>query len=154
MKKSILILAILIMAVIVNAQKIPANSVPEQVLKTTYRNFPELIHDKDIPVKWEKNGRNYKASLYTETVTPASIELDSLGTLLRVERRVSVNTLPLKAREYLKSQYNKTEMEISEVDMITIPGKNSYRTKLIVKPVYMFDGKGELINPENETKSK
>lgn len=146
--------AILIMAVIVSAQEIPAKSVPAQVQESIKNVFPELIHATNAPIKWERKGLNYKASLYAGTINPAFIELDSLGHVLMVERRVSANTLPLKAREYLKSQYNNTEMEISEVFMITTSGKSSYRTKLIVKPIYMFDSKGELINPGNETKSK
>ena len=148
MKKSILIVAILIMAVIVSAQEIPAKSVPAQVQGAIKNVFPELISGQ-IPVKWERDGINYKASIYISTPSAAFIVLDSLAHVLLVERRVSPGSLPPKAVEYLKSQYHQIEMEISEVYMVTTKDKNSYRTKLIVKPVYLFDSKGELIKPGN-----
>jgi hypothetical protein len=154
MKKSILLIAVLLAAAIVHSQEIPAKSVPKQVQEAIKNVFPELIHATNAPIKWKRNGLNYKASLYASTPNPASIELDSLGHVLMVERRVGPESLAPKAKEFLKSQYKGTEMEISEVYMITTKGKNSFRTKLIVKPVYIFDSKGEIITPGNETKSK
>jgi hypothetical protein len=158
MKKSILIAAILVMALFVRAQQIPAKSVPAPVMESIKSSFPELTHMPNAPVKWTKAGHTYKASLYEGSANPAKIEIDSLGAVLMVERRVSNEEVPAKAMEYLKSLYKDTDVEIAEVYKISAKGHSTYRTKVIVKPVYIFDSKGQLVTPgagqKTEPKSK
>jgi hypothetical protein len=136
----------------VRAQEIPAKSVPAPVMESIKNVFPELQHAQNAPVKWSRSGLNFKASLYEGTPNPAKIELDSLGHVLMVERKVSASSMPAKALEYLKAQYKDTDMEISEVYMITAKNHSTYRAKLTVKPVYVFDSKGQLVTPVTEQK--
>lgn len=151
MKKLIVLSALLLAATIMYAQEIPAKSVPLKIQDKVKDVFPEVRSGK-YPLKWEKEGSCYKAIIYASLPSQACAVIDTLLNIVRVEKKVGPESVPPKAMEYLKSQYKDMNMEITEVYMISTKKEIYYRTKLIVKPVYIFDSKGEQV-PLKDAKS-
>jgi hypothetical protein len=147
MKKSISFIILLLAAVIMYAQEIPAKSVPVKIQGKVKDVFPEVATGK-FPVKWEKDGANFKATVHEGSTFPAFMVIDTMLNIVLVEKKVGVESLKPKAMEYLKSKYK--DMEISEVYQISTKKYVVFRAKLIVKPVYVFDNDGQVVNPTDD----
>jgi hypothetical protein len=146
MKKSILLIALLISTSFIYAQQIPVKDVPLNVQEQVKGPFPEVKSGK-YPVKWEKVGPNYKATLFATSSTPAICLIDTLANLIRVEHSVAFENVNPKAKEILKAKYK--DFEITETYQIMTKTYVVYRVKLIVKPVYVFDNDGQVVDPKD-----
>jgi hypothetical protein len=147
MKKSIMLIALLLAAAVIYAQEIPAKSVPLKVQAKVKDVFPEVATGK-FPVKWEKDGANFKARVHEGSSFPALMVIDTMLNIVLVEKKVGVESLKPKALEFLKSKYK--DYEISEVYQVSTKKYVVYRAKIIVKPVYIFDTDGQVVNPTDE----
>ena len=82
MRKLILIFAFGLIGACGFSQALKADQVPQLIKNRVQFKFPQTL---DVPVSWSKVNGEYKASL-TIMDAPASIVLDTLGKIKRIEQ--------------------------------------------------------------------
>ena len=107
------------------AQKSDTITVPQVVKNRMIANFPQTI---DVPVKWEREGVNYKGTLIVMQ-KPATMVIDPTGKMLWIEYRQTEEYLPSAVVDSLKKRF--LDVSIKDVyKMINEKGKVSYRTTI------------------------
>jgi hypothetical protein len=139
MKKIILILAFGLFGVYGFSQTIKAEQVPQLIKDRVQFKFPQAM---DVPVAWSMAGGEYQAKL-TIMDAPATIVVDTLGTIKRVERRINESYMPDKAKAYMKSLDPKYEV-VSAVQITDEKEQIIYKTVVRIRTDITFDGNGNV----------
>jgi hypothetical protein len=122
------------------SQKVATDKVPSYIKECLQRQFPQTL---DIPVAWEREKGNYKASI-TIMDTPAFMVIDTLGKTVRIERRIHETYLPKKAKDQLKS-LDPNYQVVSVMQITDNKAKVTYKTVAKITNYFTFDGNGALI---------
>jgi hypothetical protein len=122
------------------SQDISESQVPQDALDRLHHVFPQSV---DLPVKWSKENKDYKATL-TIMDTPAILVVDSTGRQKRLERRINDIYLPDAAKSYMKKmdpgyQVINVMKVVDEKDVV------SYKTAVKIITNINFDEKGKVI---------
>jgi hypothetical protein len=142
MKRIVFFIFIFLAFIRVNAQEIKSSAVPERVIGRMLFTFPNVNDDK-IPVKWEKEGYNYKATISYKG-GPAIIVIDTLAKAHYIERWIPNEQLPSKTVDALKAQY--PDCTISRATKITDQNnKDVYKVSIVIKPVITLDPDGKIL---------
>jgi hypothetical protein len=139
MKKVILILAFGLIGVFGFSQALNPDQVPQLIKNRVQFKFPQAM---DVPVTWSKENGVYKAKL-TIMDAPATIVVDTLGAIKRIERRINESYMPDKAKAYLKSLDPKYEV-VSVIQITDEMEKIIYKSIVRIKTDITFDGKGNV----------
>jgi hypothetical protein len=140
MKRLLVYISFIVLTVPAFSQDISESQVPQACLDRLHHVFPQSV---DLPVKWAKEKKDYKATL-TIMDTPAIIVIDSTGRQKRLERRINDIYLPDAAKTYMKKMdpgyqvVNVTKI-VDENDVVT------YKTAVKIITNVNFDEKGKVI---------
>jgi hypothetical protein len=142
MRKAILILVLGFGFMQGYSQEIKETVVPEKCKQTVKNIFPQLLSGK-VGLKWEKKGKNYKASLTAGSIS--CVLMDSVAKIIYIEEQINSRDISPKAMESLKQQY--PDMEITDFYRITDGKSNiTYRASILCKPI--LNDSYEVIKPK------
>lgn len=141
MRKIIVIIAFVFIGSFGYAQQLKPEQVPQNCKDRVTVMFPQTM---DIPVSWTKEKGNYKAAI-TIMDAPAFMVIDSLGTILRIERRIHETYLPKKAKDKLKSLDPNYQI-VNILQITDDKQKVTYKTVAKISTNFTFDTDGTLLN--------
>lgn len=140
MKKLLIILGAMLFSAALYSQEISESQVPQDVLDRLHHVFPQSV---DLPVKWVREKKDYKASL-TIMDTPAILVIDSTGRQKRLERRINDIYLPDAAKSYMK----KMDPGYQVINVMKVVDENeavTYKAAVKIITNLNFDEKGKVI---------
>jgi len=139
MKKVVFAIALVLIVNFGYSQELKPEMVPQNVLDRFHHTFPQSV---DLPVKWVKEKRDFKATL-TIMDAPAIMVIDSLGKTIRIERKINEIYLPQNAKDYLK-KLDPNYQVINVTKIVDDKEKAIYKTTAKIKTNFTFDDTGKV----------
>ncbi|MEI7726351.1 MAG: hypothetical protein WCK09_14680 [Bacteroidota bacterium] len=157
MKLFVFLLCLGLISTMGYSQTLKSSQIPYMVKGKFMFTFPQTQDSVQFPVKWERDGVNYKASFQLYDAN-AYVILDSLGKTKKVVRRISTDNLPPKAMEGISQKYG-TVAPKYVVKVIDENGKESYQVTMEITEFFTADGvtttgKKEAIDSRMTTSKK
>jgi uncharacterized membrane protein YkoI len=120
-----------------NAQKLQEKDVPAAITTAFKKQYPEATH-----AKWEKEDGNVEVEFELKG-TECSVLMDAAGNILETEIEISMDALPVGAKEYVSKNYE--GQKITETAKITdAQGTTTYEAEIKGKDL-IFDSNGNFI---------
>jgi hypothetical protein len=126
MKTTLLLSLTLLFSSIVFSQDIPATQVPEAVIKSFNKYFPN-----SPKVEWEKKASQYEAEFDVKRAEHKAL-FDSNGQLIVFKRDIPHSQLPQAVKQAIKLQY--PQYKIDKTERIARKGHLYYQVELDGKP--------------------
>ena len=148
MKKLAFLTVIVMMASLTFAQKVEHKDVPSAVKTAFQSKYPSVPNNI---VKWDKEGKHYKAVFENNGVHHVLV-LDDSGKMIRMRERLKEEDLPKKAKEHVEK--NHPGEKIREIEKITDKdGMINYAVRIKEK-IYYFDKDGNFVKEKIKDKEK
>jgi hypothetical protein len=137
MKSRILIFTLFI-AIHGFAQKVNHSNIPELVKITLVNSYPNAT-----AVQWEKEENNFEVGFESEK-KKYSILFDLNGEIRETEIEISIDALPIKARDYINQHYKNHRIK-ETCQIVDANGKLIYEAEIRGTDL-LFDADGNLIS--------